>query len=71
MYFAGLGTVGAKTRTVPGQPGWLVTLNVKEDWESALDSSRGADTMCLVASRQHEGPGKTRGSKIMTRQRSP
>lgn len=71
MSFVGLRTFSAKIRTVPGKPGWLFTLNVKEDWESALDSSRRADTIRLVASWEHEGLEQIQGSEIMIRQRSP
>lgn len=37
---------------------------MKEDWESALDSSRRADTICLVASWEHEGLEQIQGSEI-------
>ena len=69
--FVGLRTFSAKIRTVSGKPGWLFTLNVKEDWERALDRSRRADTICLVASWEHEGLEQIQGSEIMMRQRSP
>lgn len=69
--FAGLRTFSAKIRTVPGKPGWLFTLNVKEDWEGALERSRRADTICLVALWEPEGLEQIQGSEIMMRQRSP
>lgn len=71
MSSVGLRTFSAKIRTVPGKPGWLFTLNVKEDWERALNRSRKVDTICLVASWEHERLEQIQGSEIKTRQRSP